>query len=105
MSLRPGIAHTPHSIPSYIACPRASQSTGFTSSAEVFTRTGGRYSARQMTAANRPKVLYTPRPQEVASLATEQLRSAFLIEDVVSESAVSFTFTDLDRLALCGVQP
>jgi len=64
-----------------------------------------RYSAGQMTAPNRATFLYTPRPQEVPTLASDGLRSAFMIDNVFSESAASFTFTDLDRLALCGVQP
>jgi 4-deoxy-L-threo-5-hexosulose-uronate ketol-isomerase len=58
-----------------------------------------------MNSTNRPKILYTPRPQEISTLGTEEIRSAFLIENVFSQSAASFAFTDLDRLALCGVQP
>jgi len=41
----------------------------------------------------------------MSTLDGERIRSAFLIDKVFSESAASFTFTDLDRLALCGVQP
>src|SRR5438045_364958 len=58
-----------------------------------------------MTTSNRSKILYTPRPQEVSRLDSEQIRSAFLIDNLFSVSKTSFIFTDLDRLALCGVQP
>src|SRR5262249_43822279 len=51
------------------------------------------------------RLLYTPRPQEMSKLDGQEIRSTFLVDRVFSESTPSFTFTDLDRLALCGVRP
>ena len=50
-------------------------------------------------------VLFSPRPQDVQSLTTEQLRRDFLIENLFAEDKISFTFTDLDRMAAGGVSP
>jgi 4-deoxy-L-threo-5-hexosulose-uronate ketol-isomerase len=50
-------------------------------------------------------VLFSPRPQDVQSLSTEQLRRDFLIENLFAEDKISFTFTDLDRMAAGGVSP
>ncbi|HEV2294339.1 MAG TPA: 5-dehydro-4-deoxy-D-glucuronate isomerase [Tepidisphaeraceae bacterium] len=50
-------------------------------------------------------VKFSPRPQDVQSLSTEQLRRDFLIENLFAEEAISFTFTDLDRMAAGGVSP
>src|SRR5438874_1958730 len=60
---------------------------------------------RRLSVPNRPKVLYTPRAQEVSRMTTDELRSAFLIDDIFSDNSASLTFTDLDRLALAGVRP
>ena len=50
-------------------------------------------------------VLFSPRPQDVPTLSTEQLRRDFLIENLFADDRISFTFTDLDRMAAGGVSP
>lgn len=50
-------------------------------------------------------VLFSPRPQDVQTLSTEQLRREFVIDDLFAEDRISFTFTDLDRMAAGGVSP
>jgi 4-deoxy-L-threo-5-hexosulose-uronate ketol-isomerase len=47
----------------------------------------------------------TPRACETQRLTTDELRSAFLIENLFSKDKVKFTFTDLDRLAVAGLAP
>lgn len=49
--------------------------------------------------------LISPSPKEVSTMTTEQLRSAFLIENVMAEDAIDWTFTDLDRMAVGGAAP
>jgi 4-deoxy-L-threo-5-hexosulose-uronate ketol-isomerase len=46
-----------------------------------------------------------PRPQDVARITTEELRSAFLVADIFQPAQVRGQFTDLDRLVLGGVAP
>jgi 4-deoxy-L-threo-5-hexosulose-uronate ketol-isomerase len=50
-------------------------------------------------------VLFSPRPQDVQSFSTEQLRHDFVIENLFDDDRISFTFTDLDRMAAGGVSP
>jgi 4-deoxy-L-threo-5-hexosulose-uronate ketol-isomerase len=50
-------------------------------------------------------VKFSPRPEDVQSLTTEQLRRDFLIENLFTDDKISFTFTDLDRMAAGGVSP
>jgi 4-deoxy-L-threo-5-hexosulose-uronate ketol-isomerase len=50
-------------------------------------------------------VLASPRPQDVQTLSTEQLRKDFLVESLFDGEKISFTFTDLDRMAVGGVSP
>ena len=38
-------------------------------------------------------------------MTTEQLRSSFLVERVLADAAVMWTFTDLDRMAVGGAMP
>ena len=47
----------------------------------------------------------SPRAREVKTLSGEELRRAFLIGNVILESRIKMTFTDLDRMALGGVKP
>ncbi len=47
----------------------------------------------------------TPRAKEVKTLSGEELRRAFLIPNIILESRIKMTFTDLDRLAVGGVKP
>jgi 4-deoxy-L-threo-5-hexosulose-uronate ketol-isomerase len=51
------------------------------------------------------RILTSPRPAAVQAMSTDQLRSTFLVERVLGDSAVNMTFTDLDRLAIGGVKP
>jgi len=50
-------------------------------------------------------VLASPRPQDVQTLSSEQLRKDFLVETLFDGEKISFTFTDLDRMAVGGVSP
>src|SRR5580692_4394844 len=47
----------------------------------------------------------SPRPQDLSSMSTEQLREAFLIEDIFTPGEITGTFTDLDRLVVGGAMP
>jgi len=47
----------------------------------------------------------SPRAQEIQTMNTEELRRAFLVPNVILESRIKMTFTDLDRMALGGVKP
>lgn len=38
-------------------------------------------------------------------MTTEQLRAAFMIEKVLRKDSIKFTFTDLDRMAVAGLEP
>src|SRR5262245_60741775 len=51
------------------------------------------------------KLLSSPAPETVQSLSTESLRNAFLVDRIFSGDQISWTFTDLDRLAVGGVAP
>jgi 4-deoxy-L-threo-5-hexosulose-uronate ketol-isomerase len=51
------------------------------------------------------KPMISPRPAEVSRMTTDELRRAFVIENVVSEGKLAWTFTDLDRMAVGGVRP
>jgi 4-deoxy-L-threo-5-hexosulose-uronate ketol-isomerase len=50
-------------------------------------------------------VKWIPRPQDVVSMNTEQLRDAFLIADVFGAGEVRGVFTALDRLVVGGAMP
>ncbi len=50
-------------------------------------------------------VLFSPRPHDVQTLSTEQLRRDFLIDNLFRDDRISLTFTDLDRMAAGGVSP
>lgn len=53
---------------------------------------------------SRPRI--SPRPSEVATLTTQQIRAAFLVENVFTpDGRIEMTFTDLDRLAVGGARP
>src|SRR5690349_11868364 len=47
----------------------------------------------------------TPRAQDITTISGEELRRTFMVEQVMSEGKLSWTFTDLDRMALAGVKP
>jgi 4-deoxy-L-threo-5-hexosulose-uronate ketol-isomerase len=51
------------------------------------------------------RLLTSPRAEQVQSLTTEELRSAFLIGDFFAGNEINWSFTDLDRLAIAGVRP
>jgi 4-deoxy-L-threo-5-hexosulose-uronate ketol-isomerase len=50
-------------------------------------------------------VRFSPRPQDVQTLSTDELRRDFLIENLFADDRISFIFTDLDRMAAGGVSP
>jgi 4-deoxy-L-threo-5-hexosulose-uronate ketol-isomerase len=50
-------------------------------------------------------VLNSPRPLDVQSMTTEDLRANFLIDKIFDGDKLNWTFTDLDRLAVGGVAP
>ncbi len=50
-------------------------------------------------------VRWIPRPQDVVSMNTDQLRDAFLIADVFAAGEVRGIFTALDRLVVGGAMP
>ena len=52
-----------------------------------------------------PPVLNSPRPLDVQSMTTDDLRATFLIDKIFDDDKLSWTFTDLDRLAVGGVSP
>jgi 4-deoxy-L-threo-5-hexosulose-uronate ketol-isomerase len=56
-------------------------------------------------ADQQPKLLYSPLARDVSSMPTDDLRAHFLIEKIFSPGQVSMTFTDLDRMAVLGIQP
>jgi 4-deoxy-L-threo-5-hexosulose-uronate ketol-isomerase len=60
--------------------------------------------AKQSSQAQ-PPLLNSPRPLDVQSMTTDDLRATFLIPKIFNEGALSWTFTDLDRLAVGGVSP
>ena len=47
----------------------------------------------------------SPRPQDVSSMSTQELREAFLIESIFAPGEITGTFTDLDRLVVGGAMP
>lgn len=51
------------------------------------------------------KPMTSPTARELDTMGSELLRSTFLIENVVSNEQIDWTFTDLDRMALAGVRP
>ena len=55
--------------------------------------------------ATQPPVLNSPRPLDVQSMTTEDLRATFLIDKIFDGDKLSWNFTDLDRLAVGGVSP
>lgn len=50
-------------------------------------------------------MIHSPRPHELQSMSTEDLRGTMLLEDLFSGDGVRWRFTDLDRLAAGGVTP
>lgn len=50
-------------------------------------------------------ILRMPRQQEVARMTTEELRAAFLIEDLFQPGTFRGIFTDLDRMVIAGAMP
>jgi len=46
-----------------------------------------------------------PRPAEAGRMTTEELRDAFLVQDLYSPGEVNGVFTDLDRLVVGGIEP
>jgi 4-deoxy-L-threo-5-hexosulose-uronate ketol-isomerase len=46
-----------------------------------------------------------PRPQDVATMTTQQLRETFLVSHLFAPGELQGTFTDLDRLVVGGVVP
>lgn len=46
-----------------------------------------------------------PRPQDVATMTTQQLRETFLVNHLFAPGELRGTFTDLDRLVVGGVVP
>jgi len=50
----------------------------------------------------------TPRAQDITTMSGEELRRTFMVEQVLTppgDGKLSWTFTDLDRMALAGVKP
>ena len=56
-------------------------------------------------ASEQPTLMWSPRPEQVQSLATDELRRSFLIEKLFNGERLSWTFTDLDRMSVGGVSP
>jgi 4-deoxy-L-threo-5-hexosulose-uronate ketol-isomerase len=52
-----------------------------------------------------PVIRRTPRPQDVTSWSTQQLRDTFRIGDLFVPGQLTGHFTDLDRLVVGGVMP
>jgi 4-deoxy-L-threo-5-hexosulose-uronate ketol-isomerase len=46
-----------------------------------------------------------PRPQDVACMTTDEIREAFLIENLMSNGKLELQFTDMDRLVPGGIVP
>lgn len=51
------------------------------------------------------KILYGAAPQDVKGYDTDKLRSAFLMTDLFTPDAATFTYTHVDRLLLGGAMP
>lgn len=47
----------------------------------------------------------SPRAKELKTMSGEDVRKAFMVPNVILESRVKMTFTDLDRMAVGGVKP
>jgi 4-deoxy-L-threo-5-hexosulose-uronate ketol-isomerase len=47
----------------------------------------------------------TPRAQDITTMSGDELRRTFMVEQVMNEGKLSWTFTDLDRMALAGIKP
>jgi len=54
--------------------------------------------------SSRSKIIQTPRPQELATMTPQQIRDAFVVAPMPCSGRVSFSFTNLDRLALALVE-
>jgi len=46
-----------------------------------------------------------PRPQDVVSMSTQELRDTFLVSSLFTPGQLNATFTDLDRLVVGGAMP
>jgi 4-deoxy-L-threo-5-hexosulose-uronate ketol-isomerase len=46
-----------------------------------------------------------PRPQEVARMTTDEIRDAFLLQELFQPDAFHGVFTDLDRMVVAGAMP
>jgi 4-deoxy-L-threo-5-hexosulose-uronate ketol-isomerase len=51
------------------------------------------------------RIKTTPRTSDIDGMNTKQLRETFMIEKVMNREKTAFTFTDLDRMAVAGVEP
>ncbi len=51
------------------------------------------------------KVLYGASPADIGKFGTAELRANFLVEDLLTEGAISFTYTHVDRMILGGAVP
>lgn len=47
----------------------------------------------------------TPRACDINGMSTDDLRKAFMIENVMQREKITFRFTDLDRMAVAGIEP
>ena len=51
------------------------------------------------------KPMTTPRAGDISTFSGEEMRRTFMVERVISDGELAWTFTDLDRMALAGVKP
>jgi 4-deoxy-L-threo-5-hexosulose-uronate ketol-isomerase len=51
------------------------------------------------------RIQTTPRACDIDGMTTAELRQAFMIEKLFHKDKAAFTFTDLDRMAVAGVEP
>ena len=49
--------------------------------------------------------LYALGPNEVKTFSTEQLRENFLIETLLQDDTINFTYTHYDRMMIGGAKP
>ncbi|MFZ9936870.1 MAG: 5-dehydro-4-deoxy-D-glucuronate isomerase [Luteolibacter sp.] len=52
-----------------------------------------------------PTIRRMPRPQEVARMTTDEIREAFLLQELFHPDAFRGSFTDLDRMVVAGAMP
>jgi 4-deoxy-L-threo-5-hexosulose-uronate ketol-isomerase len=51
------------------------------------------------------KPMTTPRAGDIATMSGDELRRTFMVERVMTDGKLAWTFTDLDRMAVAGVKP